>query len=106
EVTAPDGYEVAEDVKFTVKETGEIQKVAMVDAPKGSKTTTPGGGGGSSTPKSGTSTTQRRYSPVNTGDTTDIVVWIVLLILGGIMVGAVWIAKNNIAKDTDSSDHK
>jgi len=34
EVTAPDGYDVAEDVKFTVAETGEIQHVVMKDAPK------------------------------------------------------------------------
>ena len=99
EVTAPGGYEVAEDVKFTVKETGEIQKVAMVDAPKGSKTTTPGGGGGSSTPKSGTSTTQRRYSPVNTGDTTDIVLWILLLVLAGIFAGAFLVAKKRMDKE-------
>ena len=31
EVTAPDGYLKAEDVKFTVKDTGEIQKVVMKD---------------------------------------------------------------------------
>jgi len=33
EETAPDGYTVAEDVEFTVEETGEIQKVVMKDAP-------------------------------------------------------------------------
>ena len=32
EVAAPDGYEVAEDVGFTVEETGEVQKVEMKDA--------------------------------------------------------------------------
>lgn len=31
ETTAPDGYEVAEDVKFTVEATGDIQKVEMKD---------------------------------------------------------------------------
>lgn len=31
EESAPDGYQVAEDVKFTVEDTGEIQKVVMVD---------------------------------------------------------------------------
>ena len=35
EELAPDGYEAAEDLKFTVKETGEIQKVTMVDVRKG-----------------------------------------------------------------------
>lgn len=33
EITAPDGYEIAEDVSFTVKETSEIQKVVMKDKP-------------------------------------------------------------------------
>ena len=33
EETAPDGYLKAEDVKFEVKETGEIQKVEMLDKP-------------------------------------------------------------------------
>lgn len=41
EISAPDGYEVAEDVKFTLKDTMEVQKVKMKDAkspetPKGS----------------------------------------------------------------------
>jgi uncharacterized surface anchored protein len=31
EVSAPDGYEIAEEVPFTVLETGEIQRVEMVD---------------------------------------------------------------------------
>lgn len=31
ETSAPDGYEVAEDVKFTVKATGDVQKVEMKD---------------------------------------------------------------------------
>ena len=34
EITAPDGYEVAEKVEFEVKNTGEIQKVTMYDKPK------------------------------------------------------------------------
>lgn len=34
ETMAPDGYEVAETVKFSVKDTGEIQKVVMKDAKK------------------------------------------------------------------------
>ena len=32
EIQAPDGYLIAEDVKFIVKETGEIQKVEMFDS--------------------------------------------------------------------------
>mgnify|MGYP004518484761 CR=1 FL=1 len=33
EITAPDGYEIAEDISFTVLPTGEVQRVAMKDAP-------------------------------------------------------------------------
>ena len=102
EETAPNGYEVAEDVKFTVKETGEIQKVSMVDAPKGTKkTTTSGGGGGSNTPKGSTSTgTRLSFSNPETGDTTDIVLWVLLLGLGGIFAAALWYAKKRVEEDT------
>ena len=33
EVTAPDGYEIAEEISFTVLPTGEVQRVVMKDAP-------------------------------------------------------------------------
>ena len=33
EVTAPNGYEIAEDISFTVLPTGEVQRVVMKDAP-------------------------------------------------------------------------
>lgn len=33
EISAPNGYEVAEDIQFSVKETSEIQKVIMKDQP-------------------------------------------------------------------------
>ena len=32
EITAPEGYEIAEDVKFTLEDTMEVQKVEMKDA--------------------------------------------------------------------------
>ena len=103
EVTAPNGYEVAEDVKFTVKETGEIQKVSMVDAPKESKKSS-GGGSSSSGSKggSGSSTTRSNYVNPQTGDTTNVIVWIILLLLGGIMFGAFWYAKKEMDKDKHS----
>lgn len=41
EITAPDGYEIAEDVKFTLKDTMEIQKVEMKDARAPEKPETP-----------------------------------------------------------------
>lgn len=90
-----DTYEIAEDVRFIVKESGEIQKVAMDDAPKGntSKKSTGGSIGGSSgsTSKGGGSTqtsSPRRYSNPQTGDTTNIILWVVLLGLAAVMVGA------------------
>ena len=79
EVTAPDGYEVAKDVKFTVKETGEIQKVTMADAPKETR--------------KHTTTTRRSSRSPRTGDTSNIFVWILLLALGSIMFGATWCIK-------------
>jgi len=106
EETAPNGYEVAEDVKFTVKETGEIQKVVMVDAPRGTKKTTTSGGGGSSTPKGSSSTpstsTQKPFSNPLTGDTTNIILWIVLLVTGGIFAGSFWYAKKQLEKEKDT----
>ena len=107
EVTAPKGYEVAEDVKFTVKETGEIQKVAMVDAPKETKTSTPSSGGSSSTPKSGSSTpsssSQRQRSNPETGDTTNVVLWVVLMIVAGAFAGSFWYVKREMDKDDKKS---
>ena len=109
EVTAPNGYEVAEDVRFIVKESGEIQKVAMVDAPKGTKTTTPssgGGGGSSSTPKGGSSTPsssiQRQHSNPQTGDTTNVILWIVLMVVAGVFAGSFWYVK----REMDKGDNK
>ena len=105
EETAPNGYEVAEDVRFIVKETGEIQKVAMVDAPKGTKTTpsTPssgGGGGSSSTPKGGSSTPsssiQRQHSNPQTGDTTNVILWVVLMAVAGVFAGSFWYVKKHL----------
>lgn len=32
EITAPEGYEIAEDVKFTLEDMMEVQKVVMKDA--------------------------------------------------------------------------
>ncbi|MCI6141224.1 MAG: hypothetical protein MR682_01125 [Subdoligranulum variabile] len=33
EITAPDGYEIAEDISFTVLSNGDVQRVVMKDAP-------------------------------------------------------------------------
>ena len=42
EVSAPEGYEIAKDIEFTVKDTAEEQEVKMIDVYKGdSKISTP-----------------------------------------------------------------
>ncbi len=101
EETAPNGYEVAEDVKFTVEETGEIQKGTMVDAPKGTKkTTTSGGGGGSNTPGVTTSTgTRLSFRNPETKDTANLILWIVLLVTGRVFAGSFWYVKKQMEKD-------
>ena len=82
EESAPDGYLVAEDVKFTVKDTGEIQKVVMKDEVKLEETPTPE-----------TPSTQVTDTP-KTGDDTHMLIWILLAIAGMAgSVSAVWIAK-------------
>ena len=82
EESAPDGYLVAEDVKFTVKDTGEIQKVVMKDEVKPEETPTPK-----------TPSTQVTDTP-KTGDDTHMLIWILLAIAGMAgSVSAVWIAK-------------
>ena len=81
EETAPDGYLVAEDVKFTVKDTGEIQKVVMKDEAKPEETptetptetpeTTP-------TPETKTTEETKKSTAPKTGDNTPILFWILL----------------------------
>lgn len=86
EESAPEGYLVAEDVKFTVKDTGEIQKVVMKDEaePEGTpeKTPTPGN------PSSQVTDTPK------TGDETHMLLWILLAIAGlAGTVSAVWVVR-------------
>lgn len=70
EESAPEGYLVAEDVKFEVKDTGEVQKVVMKDeaAPEPSQPSAPT----PDTPK--------------TGDETNMALWLILcgLALAGV----------------------
>ena len=74
EETAPEGYLVANDVQFEVKDTAEVQHVTMVDEAKPSKPSeTP------STPK--------------TGDDRNIALWYGLLALGFGGLGAVYALK-------------
>ena len=72
EVTAPDGYEVAETIMFTVTDSMEVQHVTMYDSPKDGKvnltgkedTKTVGSGGNSTYSGSGSVSS----APVKTGD--------------------------------------
>ena len=68
---APDGYEVADDVTFEVKDSGEIQKVEMVDQKKASRTDVP-----------------------QTGDDADIALLVVIMILSlASMGGCIYLMK-------------
>ena len=66
EESAPDGYLLAEDVAFEVKDTGEIQKVVMKDEAKPEETPQP------STPTADTP---------KTGDDTNMALWLALGVL-------------------------
>ena len=66
EETAPEGYLIAEDVEFSVKDTGEIQKVSMKDEKKPSETP---------------QTPQEPSKPTDTpktGDDSNIRLWLLL----------------------------
>ena len=82
EESAPEGYLVAEDVKFTVEDTGEIQKVVMKDEVKPEETSAPE-----------TPSTQVTDTP-KTGDDTHMLLWILLAVVGMAgVVSAVWVAR-------------
>lgn len=93
ETAAPDGYQIANDVEFEVKETGEIQKVVMVDEKTPEKQETPK----YETPKSDTpasSTTTSTKSGPKTGDSTALALWLLLLGMSGVgVVGAMYMKK-------------
>ena len=103
EVTAPDGYEVAEDVKFKVEKTGEIQHVVMKDAPKKQpettsvpeKTTTP------NNPATPSTETPKREMPTTpkTGDNRNPLIWLLLFGIGGCMAGIAWYLLKKDNKD-------
>ena len=110
EVTAPDGYEVAEDVKFTVAETGEIQTVVMKDAPKKQPETTPTtekpttpdnptNPTNPSTPTTSTETPKETPTTPKTGDDRNPLIWLLLLGIGGCMAGAAWYLRKKDEKD-------
>lgn len=63
EVSAPEGYEIAKDIEFTVKDTAEEQEVTMIDVYKGdSKISTPDQPTKSSSSQAGGATMQTGQS--------------------------------------------
>lgn len=78
EEKAPEGYLVAKDVKFEVKDTPEVQKVTMVDEKEPEKPTEP-----EQTPP-----TKKPSDAPKTGDETQMGFWITVLVLaaGGLVV--------------------
>ena len=106
EVTAPDGYEVAEDVKFKVEETGEIQHVVMKEAPKKQPETTPTPEkpttpDNPTNPTTLTTETPQKETPTTpkTGDDRNPLIWLLLLGLGGGLAGAAWYLRKKDEKD-------
>ena len=87
EVTAPSGYEVAENVTFSVADNGEIQHVTMYDSPKEEKidltgkkkTTTKNTPSGGSTPTYSGGGTPAPAAPVKTGDNSPILLYLGIL---------------------------
>lgn len=75
EITAPDGYEVAETIKFSVEDTAEIQKVVMKDKKKETEKTT------ETETKPTTPTTPTSTPSVKTGDETPIAMWGTIMLL-------------------------
>ena len=65
EEMAPEGYLVAKDVEFEVKDTAEVQKVIMVDEEKPKESTPEGGKTSKDAPK--------------TGDNTNLLLWLIVL---------------------------
>lgn len=69
EEAAPEGYLVAEDVKFSVKDTGKIQKVVMKDEAKPADT-----------PETPENATPSRSTP-KTGDESNLLFWFIVMVL-------------------------
>ena len=98
---------MAEDVKFTVAETGEIQTVVMKDAPKKQPETTPTPENPTnptnptnpSMPTTTTETPKETPTTPKTGDDRNPLIWLLLLGLGGGLAGAAWYLRKKDEKD-------
>ncbi len=107
EITAPNGYEVADKVEFEIKDTEEIQHITMYDPPKEEtvdltgKTKTTKITGSYAPASSGYSggglaslVTGGYTSPVKTGDNSPLWLLVLALICSGGTVAAMWIRKS------------
>ena len=101
---------MAEDVKFTVAETGEIQTVVMKDKPKKQPETTPTtekpttpdnptNPTSPSTPTTSKETPKETPTTPKTGDDRNPLIWLLLLGIGGCMAGAAWYLRKKDEKD-------
>ena len=97
EVTAPDGYEVAEDVKDAPKKQSETtpttEKPTTPDNPTNPKNP--------STPTTSTETPKETPTTPKTGDDRNPLIWLLLLGIGGCMAGAAWYLRKKDEKDQD-----
>ena len=107
EVTAPEGYDVAETVPFTVTDSMEVQHVQMYDSPKDSvidltgkkkTTSTSVNSGTPGTPGSSTPGTTVTASPVQTGDFNRYLIPMIILGAGAALLAVLMILKKKDAK--------
>ena len=97
ETSAPQGYKVAESISFTVEETGEIQKVVMQDERKEGTIRT--------------STPDNFHGGARTGDTSDLLLYMVIVLCAAGAVGVTLLvrlarteSRLNTAKKKENTD--
>ena len=107
EVTAPEGFDVAETVPFTVTDSMEVQHVQMYDSPKDSvidltgkkkTTSTSVNSGTPGTPGTSTPGTTVTASPVQTGDFNRYLIPLIILGAGAALLVMLLILKKKDAK--------
>ena len=87
EITAPDGYEIAETIRFSVEDTAEIQKVVMKDKKKETEKTT------ETETKPTTPTTPTSTPSVKTGDETPIAMLGTIMLLAMLTIITILLKK-------------
>ena len=90
EITAPDGYEIAEDVTFTLKDTMEVQKVEMKDARTPEKTTE--------------KTNAPKTNAPKTGDNQKVWAFVLLALASAGIAAGVTVYRRKKSKMTDNKE--